>query len=57
MSTLSSLDVCLYVCLCAYVCVCVFVCVYVCLCLCLFVCVLWKTGRPARCGEEEERKS
>ena len=35
MSTLSSLDVCLYVCLCAYVCVHVFVCV--CVSVCLFV--------------------
>ena len=37
MSTLSSLDVCLYVCLCAYVCVHVFVCMFLCVCVCLFV--------------------
>ena len=45
----------MFVCVRMFVCMCL--CVCVCLCLCLFVCVLWKTGRPARCGEEEERKS
>ena len=45
MCTLSSLDVCFFVCLCAYVCVHVFVCV--CLFVFMFVCVCAMEDRQA----------